>query len=318
MEGRQFDVVSIGETMVAFVGHGDTNRFHATPAGAESNVASGIAMLGLRARWVSRLGDDRLGRSIERWVGERGVDVAVVRDPSRPTGTLTKHVGGAGSEVTYFRSESAARMLSPEDLSRAGAARWMHLTGITLALSESAAELVAAAVHRRDHGGRVAFDVNHRPALWPDDATAAAAVLPIARSSDLVLVGDDEAERLFGTSDPDELVGLIVRRDDQELLVKRGPGSASLLTRSGETSQPALATEVVDLVGAGDAFAAGFLAATCFGWDDEARLRLGHVMASRVVGVLDDVPPPFSAEERSALTPEALAVRWSGDGTPPS
>lgn len=297
--------------MVAFVAEGDSSRFRATPAGAESNVAMGIARLGLRAQWVSRLGDDPLGRLIEKWIGDDGVDVAVSRDGERQTGVLTKHVGASRTDVRYYRSGSAARLLSPDDLLRAGEARWMHVTGITPALSPSAADLVGAVVGRRArHRGRVSFDVNHRRALWPDAATAARVVLPLAQQADLVFIGNDEAETLFGTADSGALAELILRRDDQELVVKRAADRASLVTRLGEVSQPALAVDVVDVTGAGDAFAAGYLAATCFGWPAGTRLQLGHVMASRVVGVLDDVPPPFTSRELAALSPASIGSRW--------
>ncbi len=300
--------------MVAFVAKGDSRQFHATPAGAESNVAMTVARLGLRAQWVSRLGDDPLGRFVEKWIDEAGVDVAVVRDGQRATGILTKHVYQSGTDVRYYRSGSAASRLSTDDLGRASEARWMHVTGITPALSATAADLVSAVVGRRGRAGRVSFDVNHRPRLWPDTATAGRLILPLAQQADLVFIGDDEAEALFGTADTESLRALILRRDDQELVIKRGAGRASLVTRGGEISQAALSVEVVDVTGAGDAFAAGYLAATCFGWPARARLQLGHVMAARVVAVLDDVPPPFTVQEVADLSPDTIASRWADHG----
>jgi 2-dehydro-3-deoxygluconokinase len=313
----RFDLVSLGETMVAFVAEDDSSRFRATPAGAESNVAMTVAGLGLKTQWVSRLGDDPLGRMVERWVGAAGVVVAVERDPERPTGVLTKHVYRSRTEVRYYRSGSAASLLGAEDLDRTGKARWIHVTGITPALSTSAADLVAAVVgHHHDRTCRVSFDVNHRLRLWPDAATAAGVILPLARQADLVFIGNDEAEALFGVTDAGSLGALILRRDDQELVVKRGSDRVSLVTRSGEITQAALSVDVADVTGAGDAFAAGYLAATCFDWPARSRLQLGHVMAARVVGVSDDVPSPFTSEELAALTPEWIASRWSdhGDG----
>ena len=308
----QFDMVCVGETMVAFVARGDQRRYVAVTAGAESNVAIGMAQLGCRARWVSRLGDDPLGAFVEDSIAAGGVDVAVARDGTRPTGVLTKHVTDAGTRVQYYRSQSAARALSVDDLSRAGHSRWMHVTGITSAISTSAADLVEAVIDRRTgHVGRVSFDVNHRPALWPDIATASRSLLAHCRRADVVFIGDDEAEALFGTSEAAGLAELILRRDDQELVLKQGAIGASVFTRRGEAFEPAVPAEVVDLTGAGDAFAAGYLAASCFGWPVRARLQLGHLLGSRVVGVLEDVPPPFSPTEVEALSPDALAARWA-------
>ncbi len=158
----------------------------------------------------------------------------------------------------------------------------------------------------------MAFDVNHRPALWPDPPTAARVLLPLARRADVVFIGDDEAETLFGTSDTGALATLILRREGQELVLKRGSGPATLVTGDRQVSQPALPARVIDPTGAGDAFAAGYLAATSFGWPLRARLQLGHLMAARVVGVLEDVPPPFTAVELGALSPASLASRWAG------
>lgn len=305
------DLVSIGETMVAFVSGGDPERYRAVAAGAESNVAVGMARLGCRTRWVSRLGDDPLGRFVEESIASSGVGVAVVRDPDRPTGVMTIHLEGAERQATYYRRESAASRLSVDDLDRIGRSRWTHVTGITAALSSSAAELVEAIVGRRiDPDHRVSFDVNYRPVLWPDTETASRVLLGLARQADVVFVGDDEAKTLLGTADGAKLAELILRRPDQELVLKRGAGRASVITGQSEASEPALSAAVVDPTGAGDAFAAGYLAAAVRGWPAVARLRLGHLMGSRVLGVIDHVAPPFSEAERGSLSPSMLARLW--------
>ncbi|MDJ0771392.1 MAG: sugar kinase [Ilumatobacter sp.] len=309
---ERFDLVSIGETMVGLVSHDDQRRFTATMAGAASNVAVGMAQLGCRVRWVSRLGDDPLGRFLEDEIGGRGVDVAVERDGSAPTGVLTKHVVETRTVTQYYRSESAASRLSVQDLGRVGPADRIHVTGITPALSASARGLAAAIVDRSTgFGGRVSFDVNHRPVLWPDTATAAAVLLELAQRSDVVFVGDDEAEALWGTAAASAVGELILRRNDQEVVLKQGARGATLVTGDGEVTQPALAVELVEATGAGDAFAAGYLAAGSFGWSPRDRLRLGHVMGARVIGVLDDTPPPFTPTELAEITPERVAARWS-------
>jgi 2-dehydro-3-deoxygluconokinase len=314
---ERFDLVAIGETMVGFVSHDDQRRFLATMAGAESNVAVGMAQLGCRTRWVSRVGDDPLGRLLEEEIAGRGVDVAVERDGSRPTGVLTKHVTGTETVVRYYRSESAARSLSVADLERVGQADRIHVTGITPALSESAATLVEAIIERSGGlGRRVSLDMNYRPALWPDASTAAQVLLPLARRADVVFVGDDEAEALFGTSSASAISELILRSDDQELVLKRGALGATVVTADGEVTEPALPARLIDATGAGDAFAAGYLAAGSFGWSRRDRLRLGHLMGARVVGVLDDTPRPFTAAELEQLSPEWLAARWHEMPTP--
>ncbi len=309
---KHADLVAIGESMVGLVSSDDPRHFTATMAGAESNVAVGMAQLGCRTRWVSRIGDDPLGRFLEAEIGGRGVELAVERDGGRRTGLLTKHVVDGRTVVQYYRRESAASALSVDDLARIGPADRIHLTGITPALSESAAALVEAIVGRTAGlAGRVSFDVNYRPVLWPDATTAAEALLASARQADVVFIGDDEAEALFGTVDVAAVRDLVVRRDDQELVFKRGALGATVVTDGGEVTESALATDLVDATGAGDAFAAGYLAASGFGWPLRDRLRLGHLMGARVVGVLDDTPPPFTPTELTELTPDRLAARWS-------
>lgn len=304
------DAVCVGETMAAFVAT-SADTYRTVLAGAESNVAIGMALLGCSTRWLSRLGADPLGDFIEEGVRAAGVSTAVVRDATSPTGALTKHISANGTRVQYYRSQSAARSLSPEDLARAGHARLMHTTGITAAISPSARDLVEAIVDRSSgHTGLVSFDVNLRPVLWPDLATARDILSAIARKADIVFIGDDEAEALFGSSDVGHLADHIVARDDQELVLKRGSGAASVMAAGSEVAVAALPTEVVDLVGAGDAFAAGYLTARLRGWEADARLRLGHLLASHVIGVTDDVPPAFPAGS-SELNPDHLAGLWA-------
>lgn len=308
------DAVCIGETMVAFVGLPGETTYEAAPAGAESNVAVAMARLGLRVAWVSRLGDDPLADLIESTVGGAGVRLEVVRDTTSPTGALTKHLGPSGAAIQYYRSQSAARLLSRLDLERMDPAHWIHVTGITPALSASAADLVEAVVEGEGtSGARVSFDVNHRPVLWADDATAADTMRSLAQRADVVFLGDDEAERLFGTSDPDGVARELLRRDGQEIVLKRGPGPVTVITAEQQVSETVPPVAVVDVVGAGDAFAAGYLAGHRLGWDARTRLRLGCFVASQVLGVPGDIVPPFRPDELAALSPDWLAARWGED-----
>lgn len=312
---QHVDVVTIGETMVAFTASEGAREYLAVLAGAESNVAVGLTALGHTARWVSRLGDDPLGRFVAAEIADRGVDVVADRDAARPTGVMTKHVGADATERHYYRSESAARQLSPADLGRIGPADWIHVTGITAAISPSAAELVAALVERRsEHRARVSFDVNLRPVLWSDTATAAATLLTVARRADLVFVGDDEARLLFGTDDIDDLAALVLGRPDQQLVLKRGGRPASVVVGGEVVTVPAVGATVVDPTGAGDAFASGYLAACCRRWPLPARLQLGHAMAALVIGVLEDVVPVRAARELAALSVDELDRRTRTDG----
>ncbi len=305
------DAVCVGETMVAFVGEEGSASFRAVPAGAESNTAVGMARLGCRVQWVSRLGDDALGRRLEDVIGGAGVEVEVVRDDAHPTGALVKHVAAGASRVQYYRSQSAARLLSRLDLDRMAPSRWIHVTGITPALSASAADLVEAIMERVSGDALVSFDVNHRPVLWTDYHTAAETLCRLAQRADLVFIGDDEAERLLGSSDESVVAGELLARPGQEVVLKRGPGPATILGRGTSVTVPALPGDAVDLVGAGDAFAAGYLAAHTFGWEAHTRLQLAHRLAGMVIGVVGDTVPPLDRDLRDSLTPERLDALWS-------
>ena len=295
------DAVAIGETLAAFIRDGAPDRYMLAAVGAESNVAIGMAQLGCRTRWVSRLGRDELGSFVHDYVAGHGVDVRVEWDDERPTGLLVKEIGSERTRVRYYRSESAARELrDPADLDLGGA-RWVHVTGITPALSPSAAELVTAMLESRaGHAGRVSFDVNYRPVLWSGPDAAAEALVPLARQADVVFIGDDEAEALLGSSDQDEIARALLSRDGQELVIKRGAGPASVVTTAAHVTEPARRAEVVDLVGAGDAFAAGYLAASCRGCAPRDRLQLGHYLAARVVAVRGDIAVDLNSEDLSA------------------
>lgn len=297
-----FDVVTLGETLATFVRDDAPDHYIVTPAGAESNVASGLAQLGCRARWISRLGRDEVGRLVHDRIAQRGVDVRVTWDDEHPTAVMIKEITPAGSRVRYYRSRSAARGLDLSDAEQAGSARWIHVTGITPALSPTAAATVAAVLERRTaHRGRVSFDVNYRAVLWPDAAAAARVLVPLARAADVVFIGDDEAEALLGHSANADVAAQILVRDGQEVVVKRGGGQATVVTTAAEISEPALKPQIVNLTGAGDAFAAGYLAATCWGWDPAERLRLGHFMAARVVSVRADIAPDLTDQELAGL-----------------
>jgi 2-dehydro-3-deoxygluconokinase len=194
-------------------------------------------------------------------------------------------------------------MLDEAQAASFGTARWVHVSGITPAVSPSAASLITMIMERRaGHAGKVSFDVNYRPALWPDAATASRMLVPLARQADVVFIGYDEAESLLGSCDEGEIARHLLTREGQELVIKRGGGAASVVTSTGSVSEPAIPTAIVDLTGAGDAFAAGYLTGACWGWDASQRLRLGHFLASRVVGVPRDLGPAVDKAELARIS----------------
>ena len=291
------DLVTLGETMAVFICEDEPDLYRLTAAGAESNVAVGMAQLGLQTHWLSRLGEDQLGRFVHDWIASHGVAVHVGWDPVRETATCIKEVRPHDSRMRYYRSSSAARHLDLLDLWPLATAPRIHLTGVTPALSTENRTLVEGILRRRPGPGRISFDVNYRAQLWPDAAAAAGVLLPLARLADVIFIGEDEALALVGSEKPEVLAEALLHRPDQELVLKRGGGTASLLNLDGEVSEPAQEVAIVDLTGAGDAFAAGYLSASVWGWDAHGRLRLGHFLAARAVGEVGDVGPTPGPEE---------------------
>lgn len=294
------DLLAIGETMALVVPARpepleDAEDFHVAIGGAESNVACHLAAAGHRAAWVSALGDDALGRRVRRAIAAHGVDVSAVRmDPAAATGLYVKD---PGQGVSYYRAGSAASRMSPETLERLdlAAARIVHLTGITLALSESCRELVHAAIAAaREAGALVSVDVNHRPALWDSTEDAAREIRAAAEQADVLLVGRDEAEVLWGTATPDAIRELFP--DVPHLVVKDADIEAVEFEGAVRTAVPTPRVEVVEPVGAGDAFAAGWFDGLLRGEGAEERLIRGHASAARVLSSTSDLPTPGDRE----------------------
>ncbi|MFJ2397927.1 MULTISPECIES: sugar kinase [unclassified Streptomyces] len=309
-------VVCVGETMAALAPDPvgpleEAEHLRLTVAGAESNVAMYLADHGIPVAWLSAVGDDAPGRRVRAAVAAAGVDVTHVRtDPDRPTGLLLKSPHRDGTRVQYYRSGSAASALGPRllDTGPVRAASLLHVSGITPALSPSCRELVSRALGtaRADRPYAVSFDVNHRPALWHDDS-AATVLRDLADRADVVFVGLDEAQNLWGR----DLTAGGVREllpHPRIVVVKDGADSATAAVRDGDVVVvPALRTLVVEPVGAGDAFAAGFLAGLLRGESLTRALRLGHITAVSALKVTGDhgsLPEPGTVRRLLALSAE--------------
>lgn len=287
-------LIALGETMVLVTPHDatrltDADDVRLTIGGAESNVAAHVSALGQRAAWVSALGDDVLGHRVHRTVTGQRVDTRWVSfDHDAPTGVYFKDPGHG---VHYYRAGSAASRMTPESMAEVPLedAEIVHVSGITPALSASCAALIDAVIDRVTTAGRgsLSFDVNHRAALWKA-SVAAPVLLDLANRSDIVFVGLDEAETLWGCRSADEVRALVAAPG--HLIVKDGDVGATEFSHAGTVFVPAIRTEVVEAVGAGDAFAAGWLAAKLDGGSAEERLQAGHRRAHLVLQSTEDVP----------------------------
>jgi 2-dehydro-3-deoxygluconokinase len=284
------EVVALGETMLSLIAVGvplaEASELRVTHGGAESNACVGLARLGLRAAWVSRLGSDQAGERIASDLGREGVDLRWVRrDPERPTGLMLRGTSGAPSR--YERAGSAASALSPADLDGvpvedAGA---VITSGITAMLGAGPQE-TAIALLERARGLRV-VDPNLRLGLWGSDR-AGELVRPLLERADLVLGGEAELAALVGGIGR-ELAERCRDLGPSEVVLKLGADGAAAFDEEGrwcEVRPPRSAD--VDPVGAGDAFDAGYLAARLRGASVEVALRQGARCGAGVAAMAGD------------------------------
>jgi 2-dehydro-3-deoxygluconokinase len=303
------EVVTLGECLAAFVATtpgplAEAVRFERHVAGAEANVAVGLARLGHGAAYIGRVGADGLGTAIVRRLRGEGVDVSqLIVDDAAPTGVMFRERRALGAiDVVYHRTGSAGSRLSAEDVDRAAdaglfeVARWLHLTGITAALSATARTAMTNARDRaRESGLRISLDVNLRRRLWTDEA-AAPVLRELLEGVDVVLGSLDELAVLAGAGSgttADEAAALAARvggLGPTVVVAKLGAAGALGWVSGGSTVRiPGIPVmTVVDPVGAGDAFCAGFIAGLLDGVELEAALRMGNACGALAVAAPGD------------------------------
>ena len=291
-------VLTVGETMALLDPTGDGPLAAGATlvlriAGAESNFAIGLARLGVEAAWVSRVGDDALGDVVLDTLAKEGLDLrGVRRDSHAPTGVFFKWRSGGRSHVLYYRKGSAASRLEPGDVRDEAleAVELVHLTGITMALSESARALVVDVAARASaRGCTVLFDPNWRPALWRSPGEAAAAHLDVMPHVDWYLCGSQEGSLLLGTASDEETIEAARAAGARDAVVRVGARGALVRTPDGLCEvAPRRLTRVLDEVGAGDAFAAGFAYGLLHGWRPDQSASSGNVIAAAALGGTGD------------------------------
>ena len=286
-ESRTLDVVTVGESLGLLsseepgaLRHG--SRMRLTFGGAESNVAIGVARLGGAAGWIGRLGADAVGALILRELRAESVQTHATIDPAAATAIMLKERPVPGSSrVRYYRQEQAGSRLTADDVppGAVASAKILHVTGISAALGPGPLGAVHRAIDDAKHSGTlVSFDVNHRGSLWADVELAARAYRTLAQRSDIVFAGDDEAALITERHDLRAQLDTLLEWGAQQAVVKHGHRGAVAATRDGGyDSMPAVGVPVVDTVGAGDAFVAGWLAEQASGAG--LRVRLATAVA---------------------------------------
>lgn len=295
------DVITIGEAMAMFVATNtgdlsEVDHFMKRVAGAELNVATGLARLGLKVGWVSRVGNDSFGQFVLDTLKKEGIDTAgVTLDGRYPTGfqLKSKVTDGTDPTVEYFRKGSAASHLSVEDFNPFWftAARHLHLSGVAAALSTSSYALLDHAAGAMKAAGKtISFDPNLRPVLWKSEAEMVEKLNHLAFQADWVLPGLKEGFILTGEKTPEGIADFYLNKGVKAVILKTGADGAWYKTADGEQGAVAAVKveNVVDTVGAGDGFAVGVVSALLEGKTLHQAVTRGNVIGSLAIQVQGD------------------------------
>lgn len=308
---KNLDVITFGEPMAMFYANEVkplhlVNSFSRALAGAESNVACGLARLDLHVGYMTKLGNDSFGKFIMEELNKEKVDTMGVRFTNEnATGMLIKSKVVEGDpEVEYFRKNSAASTLNTNDLSEEyfGQAKHLHVTGIPSALSTGCHEFSVAAMRlMKQEGKTISFDPNLRLKLWPDKQKMIKEINQLACLADLFLPGMSEAEILTGLSTPEEVADFYISKGVKTVIIKLGAKGAYYKKGSEEGYiKGFVVEEIVDTVGAGDGFAVGVISGLLDGKSiQEAVIRGNAIGALQVMspGDMDGMPTRLKLDE---------------------
>jgi sugar/nucleoside kinase (ribokinase family) len=294
------DVVLFGEAMMLLVADRPgplehAEAFHKRTAGAETNVATGLARLGLKVGWASRLGTDSMGRYLIAAMSREGIDCShVICDAAQKTGFQFKGMVTDGSDppVEYHRKGSAASHMGVADIDEAWllSARHLHATGVFAAISASTLPAARRTMTLMRKAGRtVSFDPNLRPTLWSSTEAMREAINELATHADWVLPGMEEGLILTGETTPEGVAAFYRKLGAKLVVVKLGAKGAYFDGEAGSGYVEGFpVARVVDTVGAGDGFAVGVISALLDGLTVREAVRRGAWIGAQAVQVLGD------------------------------
>jgi 2-dehydro-3-deoxygluconokinase len=289
-----YDVVTFGETMVLFA-PGEREKLenatacHLSIGGAESNCAIGLARLGHSVCWVSRVGADPFGSRVLKTLRGECVDVSRVEvSANEPTGIMFKEPApGNTSRIFYYRRNSAAAALKAESFTSL-TAKYLFVTGITPALSDSNRALTSKVVECfRGAGTTVVFDPNMRFRLWNADR-AKTVFLDLAKNCDILTPSLAEAEILTGFTEPDSMLDGLRSLGPSRVILKAGDQGVWYANGEERGFCPCFPVKEIDPVGAGDAFCAGFISGLLDGCPLPEAVTRGAALGAFCVSAFGD------------------------------
>lgn len=290
-------ILAFGEAMVEFnQASKDRPEYLQGFGGDTSNFCVAAARQRVSAGFVSALGDDHFGRLLLGMWRDEGIDTSYVRiDPAAPTGVYFVSHGPHGHAFDYLRAGSAASRYAPRDLplDAIASASVLHLSGISVAVSNSACDAAFEAIaHARRNGVRVSFDTNLRLKLWPL-ARARAVMLEALRRTDICLPSWDDVTVLTGLDERDAIVDALLDCGPRVVALKLGKEGAYVATRDARRLVPAFVVDALDATGAGDCFGGAFIARLVAGDDAFAAARYANAAAAlstRGYGAVAPIP----------------------------
>lgn len=303
------EIALLGEVMIEMAPVGD-GLYRRGVAGDTYNTACTIAGLGGEVRYLTSIGRGEAADTIRAHAGRRAVSLV---EPgalgNRMPGLYMISNDETGErQFDYWRDRSAARAmfcdanLLSELMGKLSASSWLYVSGITLALMNSASRSAfgECVLRHRAGGGVVAFDPNFRPALWGGLEEAKEAISNMLELTDIYLPGSAEEQQLFARSDPKVAAAALAQDGLQEVLVKNGPEDCLLFSGGGQQSiHIKRFMAVLDATGAGDTFNGGYLSARLRGWSPSSAASFAGRVAQEVLTVRGGV---LDAESLQALS----------------
>ncbi|WP_373893809.1 sugar kinase [Virgibacillus sp. CBA3643] len=293
------EVITLGESMVLFTPESvgplrHEQRFCKTIGGAESNVAIALSRLGHKVGWISKLGNDEFGLYIRNLIRGEGVDTSLVEfeDKLSTSVFFKERILNKDPNIYYYRRNSAASTMNPNniDVSYYNRAKYIHLTGITPAISSSCKDTLLEAIKltKKNRNQKIVFDPNIRLKLWSEDE-AKEVLGDIAKDCDIVMPGIEEGIIMTGERKPEQIAQYFLDRGTELVVVKLGNKGAYFATQDVTDYVPGYEVKnIVDSVGAGDGFAAGLISGLLRGWDYYKSVQLGNKIGAYALSVDGD------------------------------
>lgn len=264
------EVILFGEPMAIFTAEvegplEEVTLFSRSLAGAEVNVCTGLTRLGHKVSYITKLGEEPLGKYVKNFLNKEGIGTeCIIFDSVYKTGIMMKSKVSEGDPVTaYYRKGSAFSHMSAEDIDKIDldGIKLVHVTGISPALSISCREATYRLIERaKENGIYVTFDPNLRPALWESQEVMVEVINELASKSDMVLPGTSEGLILTGSEEPEKIADFYQNLGVKDVIVKLGGEGAYVREGNNSFIQSGFKVEkVVDTVGAGDGFAVGVI-----------------------------------------------------------